>query len=332
MLTVAVAALCSIGAGRNGGAVGGFRSHGGDGHSAASARSFNRSAPTIYRRQRVQVPRASMPAPEHAVRDHSRAVYPRRIESGARITQRDAVVPPSHHLAVVQNAGLVRNIHQQERNEILPNHYYWHNDNGIRYSHYYDGQHHWYGFYHGPTFYWTRYHDSRWWWFDGPRARWDFWENGFWRWQGPGGAPYVYIDNNYYPYEDSGVTVEQAEDQPAPASIPAPSSNGGKDSPDGRRLVQIFGDDEQAFLYDKTASPPAFMKYLGQGVSQVRYSGGTADAPLRILVEYKDDTFAVFDADGNSLSSAVQAAESTDPTPPGTPDSIPPPPASAPGQ
>jgi hypothetical protein len=67
-------------------------------------------------------------------------------------------------------------------------------------------------------------------------------------------------------------------------------------------------------------------------VTQVRFSGGTAGAPSQILVEYKDNTFALFDADGNSQSSAVQAEGATAPAPPETPDSIPPPPTSAPGQ
>jgi hypothetical protein len=66
-------------------------------------------------------------------------------------------------------------------------------------------------------------------------------------------------------------------------------------------------------------------------VSKVRYSGGTAAAPLQILVEYKDDTFAMFDADGNSQKSAVQAAESKEAAP-AVPDSIPAQPTSAPGQ
>ena len=346
-LAVAAAALCLIGAGRNGegnggsqgnegrGGGGGFHGGGGGSHPAPATRSVGRPASTIYRRQRVQVTRPSMPARETVFRDQNRAVYPQRGGVGARITQRDAAVPPAHHLAVVQNSGVVRNIHRQQRSESTPNHYYWHNDHGIRYSHYYDGQHHWYGFYHGPTFYWTRYHDNRWWWYDSSHSRWDFWGNEHWWWVDPAGAPYVYIDNGYYPYQDSGVTVEQAEDQPAPESIPAPDPSGAKDSPDGRRTVQIVGAGAQAFLYDKTASPPVFLKYLGQGVSQVRFSGGNAGAPLQILVEYNDGTFAVFDADGNSRSAAAEpaAAKSAAPSPPtDSPDSIPPPPSSAPGQ
>ncbi|MFI5362497.1 MAG: hypothetical protein ACHQ49_11050 [Elusimicrobiota bacterium] len=350
VLTIAAAALCLIGAGREGGGShggggasrgGGGVSHGGGGASRGGGRSSSPESghmSTIYRRQRVNVPRASMP--ERAINDQNRAVVPNHMAGGGRITQRAAGTPPSHHLTVTRNDTLVRNIGAQQRNEVVPNHYYWHNDNGVRYSHYYDGRNHWYGFYHGPTFYWTRYYGNRWWWFDGPHSHWDFWWDGYWWWTGPGGAPYVYVDNNYYPYDASGgVTVVQPEEQPVPATIPPPNAAATpanpavtKDSPDGQRMVQVFGADAQAFLYDKTKTPPVFMKFLGSGVLQARFSGGTGGAPLQILVEYKDDTFALFDADGNSQDSAVQSTEASIPAPPENPDSIPPPPTSAPGQ
>ena len=54
-------------------------------------------------------------------------------------------------------------------------------------------------------------------------------------------------------------------------------------------------------------------------------------APVQIVVKYKDDTFALFDADGNSQSEAVQSAE-TGTTAPPDPESIPPAPTSAPGK
>jgi hypothetical protein len=96
-------------------------------------------------------------------------------------------------------------------------------------------------------------------------------------------------------------------------------------------MVQM-GADGQAFLYDKTKTPPTFMKYLGQGVSNVRFSGGTGGAPVQLLVEYKDNTFALFDGDGNSQSASVESTEASTPAPPENPDSIPPPPTAAPGQ
>jgi hypothetical protein len=332
MLAAAAAALCLMGAGRGGDPGGVHR--GGDSRGGAFrgggmrsyAPSAGRAPSTIYRRQHIAMPRAPMPS--HAFRDQGRAVVPQRNEFGERITKPRATVPPANHLQITRNPALVRGIQRQQRAEVAPHHYYWHNVGGIRYAHYYDGRYHWYGFYHGPRFYWTRYYDDRWWWYDALSARWDFWWDGYWWWPGPGGLPYVYIDDDYYPYEGSGVTVEQAEEQPAPAKIPAPGAGAVTESPDGRRMVQI-GSDGEAFLFDKTKTPPSFLKYLGAGVSRVRFSGGSKGTPPQMLVEYDDDTFALFDADGNSLSSAVKKEDAA---PPAAPQSIPPPPTSAPGQ
>lgn len=309
VLAIAAAALALMGAGRERGGA-----------------DFSRDR--IYHRRRIAVPKPSMPS--RAVSGPSRASFPERDASGVRISQPAAVTPPAHHASVVRNAEVVRNIGIQQRVEVVPNRYYWHSDAGARYSHYYDGRVHWYGFYHGPSFYWTRYYGDRWWWYDRGGARWVFWWGGFWWWPAPGGAAYVYVDGHYYPYESSGVTVDRAQIQAPPGEIPAPNRASASKSPDGRRMVQI-GSDGQAFLYDNAASPPTFLKFLGTGASKVRFAGGSAGAPLQILVEYKDDTFALFDADGNSQSSAVREAE-TKTEPPPAPDSIPAPPASAPGQ
>lgn len=321
------------GGGRGGGTAivprGGAPGGGGGAHAAGGGGARPSAPAAIYRERRVIVPRARMPAPERTIRDRNRAVIPQRGESGAPITKERSAVPPARHVDVARNRTIVRNMDAQRRTEIVPNRYYWHDDHGVRYSHYYDGHYHWYGFYHGPTFYWTRWYGDRWWWYDPIYARWVFWWNGFWWWPGPGGAAYVYIDNGYYPYEDSGVTVEHVEEQPQPAAIPDPGEGKTVSSPDGKRMVQIFGSDGQAFLYDKTADPPRFMKYLGAGVSQVRFSAGAGGPQL--LVEYKDDTFSLFDQDGNSRSSAVRQEESATPAPPEAPESIPPPPTSAPG-
>ena len=324
-LTIAATALVLMGAGHGSG-----EGQRGGGQRSAGQRGGGSSPSKIYRLRRVAVPKPSMPS--RVVRGQGRFSYPERDESGARISKPAAAAPPQHHASVVKNTALVRNIQTQERVENTPKHYYWHNDGGLRYSHYYDGRVHWYGFYHGPAFYWTRYYGDRWWWYDGGGARWVFWWDGFWWWPGPGAAAYVYMDGHYYPYENAAVTVAHEENQAPPASIPAPNPAAAAKSPDARRMVQISGSDGQAFLYDNTTSPPTFVKFLGVGASKARFSGGSAGAPLQILVEYKDDTFALFDADGNSQSSAVQSSESQSTPPAAAPDSIPPMPTSAPGQ
>jgi len=301
----------------------------GAGHEKGGGQGVSRAA-KVYRLRRVAVPKPAQPT--RVVRDHARVSYPKQYASGARIAKPAAAAPPAHHAAVSHNANLVRNIQRQQRAEAIPNHYYWHNDAGLRYSHYYDGRIHWYGFYHGPTFYWSRYYGDRWWWFDAGVGRWDFWWDGFWWWPGPGGAAYVYVDNNYYPYDSAGVTVEREQSLTPPSSIPAPGQGRATNSPDDRRMVQISGSDAQAFLYDKTASPPVFLQFLGQGVSMVRFSGGAAGAPLQVLVEFKDDTFALFDENGVSLRAAVKSMDAQAGPPPAASESIPPPPTAAPGQ
>jgi hypothetical protein len=201
----------------------------------------------------------------------------------------------------------------------------------MRYAHYFDDRGvHWYGFYHGPSFYWTRYYGGNWWWFDPSYSRWVFWWDGYWWWNGPGGAYFVYMDNNYYPYEDGAVTVQKSETVPPPGVKPAPDGGKGWDSPDGGRMVRVMGDQSEAFLYDKTGSAPDFLAYLGRGVEKVRFSGGTPGEPLQILLDFKDGSFAVFDMDGKALKPGVHA-----PPPAGAPPSdeaAPPPPASAPGK
>jgi hypothetical protein len=317
-LAVGAAALVLAGAGReNGGGGGGGR--------AASGGA--KGGGTVYRMRRVSVPRPAMPA--RAVTSRPRASFPSRDGAGGRISQPAARTPPAHHAAVMGNASFTGGLQRLQRSETIPNHYYWHDQGGLRYSHYYDGHSHWYGFYHGPTFYWTQYYGNRWWWYDAQVARWDFWDNGYWWWSGPGGA-YVYMDNGYYPYDTTGVTVESQETLTTPASVPAPGQGAATVSPDKTRLVQVFGPSAQAFLYDDAATPPRFLKYLGDGVLKVRYSGGSAGAPLQILIEFKDDTFALFDANGDSQSKAIQSAETKSSTP-AVPASIPPPPTSAPG-
>jgi len=40
------------------------------------------------------------------------------------------------------------------------------------------------------------------------------------------------------------------------------------------------------------------LKYLGKNAEKVRFSGGKEGAPLRILVDFKDGSFSLFDKDG----------------------------------
>lgn len=263
-----------------------------------------RSPSVIMRMRRVQVPQPRAPAPEQRVQSGVRPVpLPPRDANGAPMRREPARTPPAHS-AIVNNRIVTRNITNLQRTEIVPNRYVWHDVNGTRFCHYYDGRAHWYGFHWGTRFYWTRYWGDYWWWYDPVFFRWVYWWDGYWWWPGPAGVPFVYVDNAYYPYEDGQVIVKNPTvGQPAPEA-PATAEAGREwRSPDGRRMVQVTGDQGEAFLYDTTSGSPAYLNYLARGVEQARFSGGTRGKPLRILLDFTDGSFALFDADGNAIDS-----------------------------
>jgi hypothetical protein len=219
-----------------------------------------------------------------------------------------------------------RSIASRQGVERVPNHYYFHNEGGMRYWHYFGGPGglHWYGFYFGPSFYWFPFYSGYWWWYDVNLARYAYWYNGYWWWNGPGGVPYIYADGDYIPYTQVQPTQQASADTseatPAPPSAPptappsaaaaakAPAKEGSAEkSPDGKRMVQITGTEGGAFLFDESATPPIFMKHLGDNVEKVRYSGGSGGQPVKILVDYKDGTFGLFDEDGNPADKPAAA-------------------------
>jgi hypothetical protein len=218
-------------------------------------------------------------------------------------------------MSFTRNSAVTRGIASRQSSEVVPNHYYFHNDGGTRYWHFYDrGGRHWYGFYFGERFFWFPFFANYWWWYDANLTRWAYWWDGYWWWNGPGGAPYVYVNDGYVPYDQfrQQAPADTSESVPAPPSAPptatpnaAPAETPAKEgstskSPDGKRMVQIVSPDGGAFLFDESSSPPVFMKYLGKNADKVRFSGGVSGQPLRILVDFKDGSFVLFDADGNS--------------------------------
>jgi hypothetical protein len=259
---------------------------------------------------------------ERAIRGQSTPAAPKH-DGGARPASVPAAAAPQVRATrAAQNRIGARELTRVERTETTPDHYYWHTENNTTYTHYYTGGYHWYGFYAGPTFYWTQYYGDYWWYYDPYGTRWVYWSNGFWWWHGPAGAYYVYLNDRYYPYEEYR---GEAAIRRAYAKAPKDSTT---ISPDARRMAQILEPGAQAFLYDKTVSPPKFLMFLGSGVSKVRFTEG--EDPARILIERKNGTFALFDADGNAQK---MAAKKGDPiVAPEKPASIPPAPTSAPGK
>jgi hypothetical protein len=333
-LSMTLAALTALCAGASF-ARGGGGDDRGDDHGGRDHGSRHAPAPAVViKMHRVAVPHHDpIKDQSHVVRDQRHIDLPKRDGAGAPIVTHAETRPPVQHAEMARNHGFVHGIEDQQRSEMEVGHHYWHTAGGVQYSHYYDGHAHWYGFYHGPTFYWTRYHANRWWWYDTAFARWVYWGDGFWWWPGPAGVAYVYADGNYYPYEQEGSVVTQKPELQTPAAeAPAPGTGVAKTSPDGRRLVQIGGYDADAYLYDNTAKPAAFMKFLGKGVQQVRFSGGTSGQPLEILLQFLDGTFALYDGEGNAKDAAAASSSATAEPPADVPDSIPPPPTAAPGQ
>ena len=223
--------------------------------------------------------------------------------------------------------GPVR-IQRRESVEAAPRRHYWHESGGRRYSHFFDGRVHWYGYPFASGFFWLRPYGGLWWTWDARFSRWVYWNDGFWWWLGPGGVQYVYIRDDYYPYD--------AARRAAYAAAPAPpfAPQGSWTSPDGRRLVEVSGADAQALLYDKTPVMPLYLGFLVRGVAKVRFSTAAPGAPPTIALELRDESLAVFDYDGRRLDTAKPAQVKETPpvgdVPPAPPGDLPPPPEDLP--
>lgn len=278
------------------------------------------SLPSTPRRTRIQrrdsSPAYSSPSrsvPASVPNDYQYAPSGSRTRIVPRSNTVESTGTPPQRTHIIRNPNVINHIESQRHYETRPHHYYWHRVGGSRYCHYYDGGAHWYGFYNGPSFYWTRYHGGNWWWLDVNYNRWNYWHNGYWWWPAPGGVTYVYVDQNYVQPDDVGLP-------PPTTSTPAEQEKA-KDtsstSPDRTRMVQVVGAKSEAFLYDVTKDQTSFLGYLGQDVSNVRFSGGTEGKPLRILIDFKNGSFALFDQSGKPLEGPTLPGERTPPpTPP----------------
>jgi hypothetical protein len=234
---------------------------------------------------------------------HSTIRFPQKGADHQAITA--AAVSPRHFNddVVRNNMKLVNSGEWQARingfnsTENQPGHYYWHNDDGINYCHYLDASgYHWYGWYVGSQYFWTRNFNGRWWWYDSDFNRWCFWNNDFWWWQDPNHVGDLYCYNN-----DTYIPCNSAEDQVV-VTAPADSSMQTITSPDGTRLVKLDQQTQDAFLYD-TANPPGFDPvYLASGVESVEFSDASNGRPMEIILKLNDGSFDLFDEQGNSYN------------------------------
>lgn len=215
----------------------------------------------------------------------------------------------------INSADWLTRIHEFHASEKEANHFYWHQDDGFSYCHYIDPTgYHWWGWYVGDQFFWTRHFHSRWWWYDSEYDRWCFWNNGFWWWQDPFhvGDLYCYNNDNYIP-------ANSANDQVV-VTAPTGLDQQVAKSPDGTRIVKVMGSSEDAFLYD-TAAPPTFDPvYLASGTQSVMFSDTSNGRPLEIILKLDDGSFDMFDSYGNAYgpgsNDSDQAAQASGAVPP----------------
>ena len=200
-------------------------------------------------------------------------------------------------MAIVNRPAYMQQLNRENTNETQRNRTYWHADNGFNYTHYIDNSgYHWYGWYTGDQYFWTRNYEGRWWWYDSGYNRWCFYNNNYWWWQDPYhvGDLYCYADDSYIPANSADdQIVVTSPDQPGVADY---------NSPDGTRTVKIAYDAHDAFLYD-TADPPGFDPvYLASGVQSVQFSDTSNGRPLEIILKLNDGSFDMFDGQGNSYN------------------------------
>lgn len=211
-------------------------------------------------------------------------------------------IPPSRdHAGRIDRDDYRRNIHGiQDHWNRFDHDYHWYDWNGTRVCHRYDGfGYHWWGFYIGDVYFWTRYDNDRYWWYDPYFHRWTYLHDGRWWWQDSFGVVYIVINNHYYRYGQNGGTIIVTPDPAPPVEAPpadptetAPTAETMFYSEDGTRSVQIMGDRNEAYLYDLTvedqADPKAGGRWLGAGVKSASFvyddkigSDGTTTKSLR---------------------------------------------------
>jgi hypothetical protein len=262
--------------------------------------------------------------------DHGRPIdqKPNRDRHGRDIP------PDRDHIGRIDRGDIRDRIHHDQDHWDRNDHgYHWHDWDGMRVGHHYDEYgYHWWGFYVGSVYFWTRYHDDRYWWYDPYWHRWDYMEAGQWWYQDEFGNIYVYNNGFYYRYgsSDSGVIMTPdptppVEVPPADPDVPAPTvpdNQASVYSLDGTRSVQVTGDNRDAYLYDLTAADPqsdaAQGRYIGTGVAGVEFvydtqtgdDGSTTQTIRQIKLTYDDPSASsVVDLNGQRRLDVAEDAQ-----------------------
>jgi hypothetical protein len=66
-------------------------------------------------------------------------------------------------------------------------------------------------------------------------------------------------------------------------------------------MVKVVGRNQEAFLYDTDGNVSFRPVFLGDRVKEVRFSNPYTGRPLQVMLVFRDDSFELFDARGQSL-------------------------------
>ncbi len=248
-------------------------------------------------------------------REHSSIAFPNRGPNGVSIhanviarTNFSSNVLVRNHMTVINAPAFRANIVNYCGRETVVNHYYWHTYNGFNFCHYYDPWgYHWYGWYLGNAYFWTRWYNSHYWWYDPAYYRWCYWHDGAWWWQAPNTTTiYVYNNGNYV-----------SSNAPAGASAAPPASNvksADYFNGDSSREVRVV-EGGDAFLYDISGDNAFKPIFLGSNVTDVKFSNPKNGGSSQILLMLKDGSFSTFDADGNPIGGSGNSGAMSGPAP-----------------
>lgn len=257
------------------------------------------------------------------INDRRRVEHPRVDERGRTLPRHTSIVrhAPVRTIiaATIASAAILYAVRQhQSRRDLEPHRYYWHEHNGVRYAHLYDGTVHWWGFYVNDDYFWTRYEDDRFWWQEPYTGRWAYFSENRWWWRDPSdGTMYYFEGGRWYRYSptNNGTVVipEDPSEAPSDPNLPAPAPVDPNEmiyiSDDGTRVVHIAGDEKIASLYDHTQQDSegrdVFLAILASGAERVSFSDTSNGSPLMIIVYYVDadnqDAYMGFDSEGQQI-------------------------------
>ena len=215
------------------------------------------------------------------------------------------VLAPSHgHVTIINN--YTTNIREVVRVERGSGWYRW---GGVDVFHRYDPfGYHWFGWYIGDVYFWTRWHNDRFWWYDPYWHRWCYRHGDYWWYQDPDHVEviYIYVNNGYYRYDPANGGATVTPDPTPPADVPPGETTAPNEatkmfySEDGSRIVEISGEGRDAYLRDTNPEPAFEAKWLASGVNDVTFELAESGDLEKITLTTEGGVES-YDPDGNEL-------------------------------